>query len=963
MNPRQITIFLALALPIFLFSAAERPESKCRPAEIIDGTLQRPQEGVLWSAVENGVAEWKVTGPGKVTLGDEYYMWDQQAARVEFSAKGRVTLSPNPAITIEKPVSGISFWVICTPSGKSTNLLQIKDAKGKKFTIRTRNNSSFWASNPWWCTSSFLIPPKAEFPITITGIAFEAGKDFKAGDALYFDYLQTFDIKDVDYPQELVESAGDYLTTPDTILPTPPKGDFSISVEQFGDSFRFTYEGADGTLQYVYVPETGTLSDLSASFDAKEPFSPMKNGGVHVSKNGVKFNPTDADVKATLLSSELTDNVVTAKWRLEKQSAAVEVTYTFTLKARTLIVTADCGTPDVTALDCGIVTGLSNPRLFGLTYLNYRWDYPRMLVNDDCFVSLFPDWYSGNATEVIDGGSHTELQGARVIDENSARILGGVNYLPKNRSERNILHERLFLTVSPAMEDVLPNIPNPKSEYFDTMKGLVCHTRMYAVTEPKHIPTEVAYETLFRDYGLKDIFLRTHYNEFRSPLHSNSFTFSIHANKEAGGDELIHPYYEEMRKIFPYVGPYQDNRCVHPLASDYFDYSRLAQWSDDSITDGWDGCYQLNPLAQRMAFKEHTPQFTAAYPWNGCYLDETTNTPPWGLVDCNPRTPGAGTYRSVLLNYGSLLREMRGYYNGPIWSEGNADFFWCGCLDTDYAQCNQPDALPIPDFKLRKMNPLENLNGYDLTRMTADLHYLLSAQIVNGNIGHLWGEKANTVHGTYTEKKLTPAALRTVIKSYYMMRQLQELYAGVPVETIQYQCGDDLLTATEMLRQNRQNEGKIYECYENGLEIWVNRNPESSWTVDVDGIEMTLPPFGFAAVLPGEFLEYAAEFNGHLVDYVSGPMYTYMDANDVSFAFPELTAAHAYALLPEEDGAQRLIPVPFIEEESIGGLDAQTVTPLDQKGNAIGDAENLDLVDAGKGRFTIRKEPFQWRLK
>lgn len=962
MKFRQFLLLLAISMPLLL-SAATKPEASCRPAEIIAGSLPRPREGVLWSAVGNGFTEWKVTGPGTLSLGDEYYLWDDQAARVEFSGKGRVTLAPNPAITIEKPVSGVSFWVICPPSGKTNNLLQIKDAKGKKFTIKTRNNSSYWANNPWWCTSSFLIPAKAEFPVTITGIAFEAGKDIKSGDALHFDYLQTFDIKDVDYPQELLETAGDYLTTPDTILPTPPQGDYTTNVVQEGDAFRFSYKGADGTLQYIYTPKTGTFSDLSASFDGKEAFAPMKEGGVHVSKNGVVFSPADAEVTATLLSSELTDGVVKASWRLEKKDAAVEVAYTFALKARTLLITADCKTPDVTALDCGIVNGLRDPRLFDLTYLHYRWDYPRLLVNDDCFVSLFPDWYTGNASDVVDGNSSRELQGARVIDDHSARILGGVLYLPKNRSERNPLHERLFLTVSPALEDVMPNLPNPKSKYFDTMKGLVCHTRMYAVTEPKHIPTELAYETLFRDYGLKDIFLRTHFNEFRSPLYSNSFTFSIHANQAAGGDELIHPYYEEMRKIFPFVGPYQDNRCIHPFAYPYFDHSLVFQWSDDTIMEGWDSNYQLNHLAQRMIFKDFTPKFTAAYPWNACYLDEVTNTPPWGMVDYNPRTPGAATYRAVLLNYGSLLQEMQNYYQGPIWSEGNADFFWCGCLDTDYAQCNQPDEIPLADFKLRKMNPLENLNGYDLTRETEDIHYLLSAQIVHGNIGHLWGGKVNTVLGEYNPQKLTPQTLRAVIKSYYMMRQLQELYAGVPVETIQYQCGEDLLTATEMLRQNRQNEGKVYECYKNGLEIWVNRNPESSWTVDVDGTEMTLPHFGFAAVLPGEFLEYAAEFDGHLVDYVSGPMYTYMDANGAAFDFPELSAANAYAILPEENGAQRLIPVPFIEEESIGGLDAQTVTPLDQKGNAIGDTENLDLVDAGKGRFTLRKEAFQWRLK
>ena len=62
------------------------------------------------------------------------------------------------------------------------------------------------------------------------------------------------------------------------------------------------------------------------------------------------------------------------------------------------------------------------------------------------------------------------------------------------------------------------------------------------------------------------------------------------------------------------------------------------------------------------------------------------------------------------------MTTMRRLFLGPIWSEGNAAFFWAGYLDTDYAQCNQADDLPLVDFKLRKMNPLENLNGYDLSK-------------------------------------------------------------------------------------------------------------------------------------------------------------------------------------------------------------------------------------------------------
>jgi hypothetical protein len=42
------------------------------------------------------------------------------------------------------------------------------------------------------------------------------------------------------------------------------------------------------------------------------------------------------------------------------------------------------------------------------------------------------------------------------------RINGGIRYHPKTDGKRNDLFERIFVTVSPNFEEVLPVIPNPK---------------------------------------------------------------------------------------------------------------------------------------------------------------------------------------------------------------------------------------------------------------------------------------------------------------------------------------------------------------------------------------------------------------------------------------------------------------------------------------------------------------------
>ena len=73
--------------------------------------------------------------------------------------------------------------------------------------------------------------------------------------------------------------------------------------------------------------------------------------------------------------------------------------------------------------------------------------------------------------------------------------------------------------------------------------------------------------------------------------------------------------------------------------------------------------------------------------------------------------------------------------------------------------------MPVVDYKLRKMNPLENLNGYDLGKVgNATVDYMLSAQIVNGNMGHLWSSNSSIpYHGQCLLKSAKPEQIREAL--------------------------------------------------------------------------------------------------------------------------------------------------------------------------------------------------------
>ncbi len=958
-------LFLFMFVNVCLY--ASQPEWEKRPLEIINGTLPTPHCPTLWNAEDGGVKIWKIEGGAALDLSDDVLLWNDHVAKLTVeSAPARIMLTPKKDIVISEGMDGLELWLYGFNSGRGTVSFEVTDAARRRHTVKTTGNSSYWANMPWWSAALGRLSPRVKLPAKLTKMIFDIPENVKAGDAMYFDFLGNFQLKGND----LQPDETPFPARSESILPTPSDSDWQSGTAQENNNYIFEFKGDNGTVKYAYTPRTGTLSDLTVSVDDAHSFRPMVGGGLHAEVNGLPFAPGDAGTEATLLECRRDGEALHTAWRLAKGEDSFEYRLDFAIQGRSLVISAASDGTAVTAFDCGRTEGTPNPRLFGLTYLNYRWDYPRILVTDNYFVSIFPDWYTSRASEVLDSGSRGGLSGAQVLSETSARILGGSLYFKKARSERNPMRERFFLTVAPDLESVLPNLPNPKSEYFDETKSLVYSTRMYDSLTPADSQAEVDFWSQMADYGITDIYVRYHTHQFRTPLRSNRICRSMDAYA-AVGDEAYQHQVAELKKILKRVGVYQDNRVTHPLAPE-FSYDLLAQYSanafghlpDGAFVEGWDAQFQPTPASIPVLEKNFQRRFNEKFGWNACYYDEVTNTPPWGLVDYNPAAPGAATYHSVLREYARGVAVMREIYQGPIWSEGNAAFLWAGYLDTDYAQCNQPDALPLVDFKLRKMNALENLNGYDLTKVgSATLDYLLSAQIVNGNMGHLWASESEFPFNSQNLlAKATPELLRQVAKSYYMMRQLQECYAGVEPAEILYECGDELLTATEMLRGNRANEGKVYVRYANDLEVWVNRNPKAKWTVEVDGRELLLPPFGYAAFLPGKLLEYSAEVDGHRVDYSRGPLYTYMDGRGVRTAFPEITCENAYVFRKEGE-AKTLTPVPFIAEESLGGIAATRLTRLARGGQPLAPTEILDLVDAGKARFTTDSQSFRYRLK
>ncbi len=960
----RIALLCALfSAALFAAPAAPKPEWKIRPWEIMQGL--KPRGVQLWRLDKDGIDGWTVKGcDASLDTTDLTKLWGEKVARVTFTKPGQtIAILPKTPIAIPEG-DGLELWMfgpICRGEGtKPTVSYLVSDASGRKKRVFATGCGSRWARNRWWGTAACILPKELKRPLKLHDITLHKLTilDGRKDDFLCFDQLNAFRLKPI-VPVDTARMDLGFPTTPDTILPTSNAPGARNAIRQDGKAWILAYEGKDAKITYRYVPKDGTLGDLTATFNGK-PFQPAKLGGVHAKADGVEFHPGDAAINPILHSCRLVDGKVVADWNWTKGGQSIDFTYTFAVKGKSLVVEADVQQPVAIAFDTGAFSGVQKPQLFALTYLHNRWDYPRLLATPDFLASVFCDWYTTHAATCVEGAAGGPLKGAAVLGPDSARLMGGTLYFPKTDGTLNLLHERCIYTVSTELDDILPNIPNPRAKYRDEMPTHVCHTRMYALQgQPAHADQELAHWTLMKQYGLENLFIRFHEGQLRTPLENNRTTLSTDAAMSNGGDPTLKKLITGMRQIYPRIGVYQDLRIIHPY-DPRFDYSNISIARDGRFLEGWDGCYRPKASTMLAIYRDFVPRLRAKFPYNAEYLDELTNAPPWADVDYDAQMPGAGTYSRVLRDFGAVALLSRELFEGPIWSEGCAAFFWAGLLDTDYAVSNDFKAgLPlIVDFKLRKILPIETYNGADWPICAGwEVDRLIATEIAEGNLGHL-------LFGNYCQglaTRMDKSKRDLFLKSYYMMRQIQEQFCASPVAEIKYFVDGEMMTASEMLRAGKTSQNRIYARYENGLETWVNRADEGDWTIEVDGEEFVLPPSGHYARRPDHLLQYSILADDRRVDYSQGPLYTYVNGGGVPYEFPELTAAGPY-LLRKRGDATLLTPAPFKKAELVKNLSVRQATPCAPDEKPIAPAGLLSAIDSGAD-LNIDGKAFHYLLK
>lgn len=739
-----------------------------------------------------------------------------------------------------------------------------------------------------------------------------------------------------------------------TILPDNATDDFRTRAEQKGDEFRFTYQGADTNLTYCYRPSKGDLSDIEVVGPDGLKFRPMVDGGFRFQTNDAS-SPVAAD-KAELIDCRIDDGVVTARWRYRLGNETADGTLRLRHWQKSLVVDFECLGGVVGEVRTGRAVGLGQAELVTVPFLTCGSVRPAVVVCTDkkepqFMMGLF-DHFRTNASEFF---------AVNEIDESGVTYHGGTRYHPKTDGQRNDCFERLFLTVAPTFEEVLPNMPNPKSPWMH-----VTRSRVWRAHGASNREADKSFWQRVARFGMTEIVVTDHEVGWRDG--GESFTLRTRAAPGKGGDEGQAEYSRFMRGLGLRYGIYNNYRDFAPV-NEHWDPDGVVRLSDGQLQPAWARCYVLKPTRAVELESHLSPIIQQKFQLDTAYCDVHTAVRPWSSVDYDARVPGAGRMADVIYAYGEIMLHQKQTWNGPVYSEGNNHWYYCGLTDGNYGQDQVARLAENPwlvDFDLRKLHPLccnfgmgnpsmffgrSAMRKIDRESWTQKLDQFLAATLAFGHTGFFVRE----------------AGEAESLRSYFSVQQIHERYAVDQVESIRYADADgNLLDTSTALATGDFRRSQICTRYQDGMEVWVNGHAEELWTIHpTESESIVLPPFGWYAAdtKRKDLLGMSAIVDGERGDYVDGPKYTYANGRGRFTRFERAACDGQLIAHWRDNGKAELIPVEchVAFGISFNGRSAEAIA-LNEAGESIGPAKTrfsrgLVFVEPVEGAFSYVLTP------
>lgn len=876
-----------------------------RPYEIVQAE-RRPETDPLvdFNSLEGWVLECMEGSQGTLAVSVAQRIWDSPVARLRYrgtSEQSAVRLRPPSPLPVPAGVTATTLWMhgnnwgwVPDPSTPQVGVvLLFETASGAVRELELTKVR--WRE--WWLIHK-VIPKEIQqdAPLRLLGIEIRGCANTEERE-LYFENLVVMReaTKPLAFaprpriPLELFpgQSAGanigpgrlPFPTREETILPDSGVAPFTNGVKSDGGAFLLGYDGPDGTVEYRVEPGNQNWGPVE-----------VRLNGTVVAKALVGAGPVFAEAvrESRLLRSWRDQNVIRAKWEVDTQTGRTEVEAAMRVMSKSLVVDFICRGGVATELSYGRIIEASSEssQLIAIPYLNYGGHMLHVLASPQPaphFASVWMDWYRSNGSRPY---------AVDEIESEGVRLNGGVRYLPRTDGGRNDLFERVFVTVSPRFEEILPSIPNPPA-----WRGKEAGSRLWQETwGPRDYAKEMERSRRLRAYGIDQLTQCNHEITWRDE--GESFTFRTMAAPGKGGDEALRNYVAAQKALGWRSGLYTNYTDYAPVSANW-DVDMVMRDSNGDLVRAWPRCYSPKALFAVEADRFLAPRIQQKFGSNAAYTDVHTSVAPWERVDYDSRVPGAGTFAATFYAYGELLLHDQDVYDGFCWSEGHHQWLYAGLTTGNYAltytELDYREYPYLPHFDLLKMHPLTVDIGMPWTafffrkdegwnapeRIERSIDQFIAATLAYGHMGWLVEEQ----HG-----------IRQTCRSYYMMQQLQSRYAMEKPVEILYGAAGEMMDSSAAILSGDWKRSQVYTRYANGLEVWVNGNAGENWQVEGRGFRETLPPFGWMAKQGEDFYEASTLTGDVRWDRVASPEYVFMDGRGSRRTFQGVTTSGSVAV-------------------------------------------------------------------
>jgi hypothetical protein len=706
-----------------------------------------------------------------------------------------------------------------------------------------------------------------------------------------------------------------------SVKPSPPSVSYSntVNFNFTSNVFRFTYSGVDGTVDYEYAPGgNGSFHPLRCTVNGTNSFLPSNVGGLSLVSNVTEIYPWQAGVSFQLLDAHATNDTLLTTWKMSYGTNNLTYGYQFQISARTLVIQAAVSNGVSGGLYFDRCEGATNPaiiRVPSLTTMN-------VLLAGGAFASLFVDWEVTEASDI--GWLDSPFSPTSVYFAQQAR------YLPRTDGTRNKLNETIYLTASPTLTDVLPNVTNPMSP----LKSLVSQRIIFDYWQTPFSSAKSNVQSL-RNAGVSNIWVIVHV--WQNGGFDNKLPDVLPANSSYGGDAGLRTLSETVRT----------NGYLFSLHENYVDfYSNSVSWNTNHVARNGDGSlklawynssthiqsYEMKPSSVSNYLTTFAPQIHSNYTTTASFLDVHSAANPSYKVDYDAGVVNAGKFRETMTRYRSAAALLRNFHQGPVSGEGDAHMFYSGYYDDIEAQLNCASAgggirgswLPLlVDFDLLKLHDKTLTHGvgyYERYFCDFDgnsqfisfpkdkvLAYM-AAELAYGRGGFIPSQDR-----VYDHVEVAKLEQRHVLSA-------QKLYAtAMPVSILYHDpASNDLVTASDYIRRypktfdnatNASFMSQVRVTYDNGVVVCANRHPSQSWQVTLGH--------------PGGWFNYNAVMNGTSAQWVG-------TTNLTSYLLPANNGWVVFAPIPAPPTILRVMLTNAMLDLSITNLLPGTSNRIEQ---------------------------------